>query len=254
MRGIKFGSFNMQTGGCTVTGTDVFSAPTNDIQADELAEDDGSVIVKQRYKSKAFIVEGWLRATTQMAFDALRDSFKLAMAQRNQAFDIDYGSSTRRYLGNASNSALIDTSPTSCTFSVQFLSPDGMGWDLNSTALLTAAGVTQANQTLGFTVGGTYMCEPLITVTLSALTGGTTKAITISNGDTVRGLTITRTWVAGDQITIDCLNKTVYVNNAPVAFTGVFPTWSVGAATLSWSDGLTTRTAAVNVSHTQRWL
>lgn len=254
MIGVKFGDFDMQANGVTTTATDVYSAPPNDIQADELPEADGAVVVKQRFTSKTFSVEGYLSADTRAELEALMDDFKQAMSVRNQAFDIDYAGGIRRYLCNAKNVMIADKSVTRAGFSVEMLSPDGMGWDLDSTSLLTPTSITSSSVQIAITVGGTYRAEPLITATINTFTGTSSRTVTISNGETLRSIAITRTWTAGDVIEIDSLNKTIYVNNSAVEFTGQFPRWDVGAGSIGWLDTFTARDVTLTSSYTRRWL
>lgn len=254
MIGIKFGDFDMQSGGCRVHDTDVWNSPPNDIQADQLPEADGAVVVKQQYTSKTFTVSGKLQVATLAEFRPLLDSFKQAMAVKNQAFDVDEEGTIRRFLCNAKNVIIARQGPTIAGFSVEMLSPDGMGWDLESTSLLDPTGITLSTVQLPVTVGGTYRAEPVVRVTLNTLTGAGDHTVTISNGSTLRSLSVTRTWANGDLLEIDSLNKTVYVNNAPVEFNGQFPRWDIGPGVIGWLDDLTTRDVTISSSYTKRWL
>lgn len=264
MIGLKFGNFNLQSGGVTktgadglgvtVTGTDVYSAPQNKIQADTLAESDGALIVKQQYTSKTFSVEGYLRADTIAALEALIDRFKVAMSQKNQGFDLDYAGGVRRYLASYQNMIIAKRSNTTASFSVELLSPDGMGWDVDSTALIEPTGLTSSNVTLPIDVGGSYMAEPIIQVALNTVTGGTNRTVSISNATTLRGMAITRDWAAGDMLEINSLKKTVYVNGIVQEFTGQFPSFAPGIGALQYVDDLGARDATIQASYTRRWL
>lgn len=262
--GAKFGNFNLQSGGVSqtgadglgviVTGTDVYSAPQNKIQADNLAESDGALIVKQQYMSKTFSVEGYLRAATVPALEALIDRFKVAMSQKNQGFDLDYAGGIRRYLASYQNMIITKRSNTTAAFSVELLSPDGMGWDVESTALIEPTGITSSNVTLPIEVGGSYMAEPIIQVTLNTVTSGTNRTVSISNASTLRGMAVTRDWGFGDTLEINSLNKTVYVNGVATEFTGQFPTFAPGSGALQYVDDLSGRDATIQASYTRRWL
>jgi phage-related protein len=252
--GVKFGSYDMQDDGVVVSETDVYSAPPNDIQAVELAGRDGALIVQQRYKSKRFTADGHIQKDTIVELETTLDAFKAAMASKNQAFDIDYAGGVRRFLASAENIIIARKGPTTCGFSVEFLSPDGMGWDIDGIALLSPTSVSASAQTYAVTVGGSYMAEPLLTYTLSSVTGGTNKTVTLSNGGSLRGLSVTRTWSSGDVLEVDSLKKTVYVNDVPTDFLGQFPTWQPGAGTLDYLDDFTTRTASVQMTYTRRYL
>lgn len=254
MIGVKYGSFDMQANGYRVTDTDVYSSPENRIQADSLAESDGALVVKQQFTSKTFKVEGWFRGNTIAESESMMDAFKTAMSVKNQVFDIDYAGGIRRYLASAQNVILAKRGLTSVGFSVQFLSPDGVGWDLTSTSLLTPTGNTLSTNSYAITSGGSYQSEPLIKVTVNTVTGGTSKTIQISNGSTLRGISINRTWANGDVVEIDSLKKTVYVNNIQTQFTGQFPKWESGTGVLNYIDDFTTRDVTIEASYTRRWL
>lgn len=254
MIGVRFGTYDMQADGATVTESDVFSAPPNDIQAVELAERDGSLIVQQRYKAKRFTADGHIQKNTVSELDSTLDAFKAAMATKNQAFDIDYAGGIRRYLASAENIIISRSAPTSAGFSVEFLSPDGMGWDVESSELLAPSNISTSAQSFAITVGGSYQAEPLITVTLTAVTGGTAKTITLTNGVSLRGISITRTWTTGDVLEIDAMTKTVYVNDVATDFLGQFPVWGTGDGTIEYLDDFTTRSVSITASYTKRWL
>ncbi|RAN78020.1 hypothetical protein B5P43_18485 [Bacillus sp. SRB_336] len=253
--GIKYGSFDLQSANVTTTDTDIYSAPNNLVQADKIANADGAVIVKQLYDSKTFTLNGILHSDSILATDALIDQFKAAMAMKNQPLDIDFNGMTRRYLATAQNIVVSrNKGLSSAGFSVQMLSPDGMGWDVMSSSLLIPTSVTTANAALAITIGGSYNAEPLITYTVNTLTGTATNTVTVSNGTTLRGLWITRAWTAGDHVEIDALKKTVFVNNVPTDFKGQFPKWDIGPGVISWLDDFSARDATITASYTARYL
>lgn len=254
MIGVKFGDFNMQTNGVVVVNTDVYSAPNNKIQADPLAERDGALVVKQQYDSKTFTVEGYIRKDSLAELEAAMDTFKLAMSRKSQPFDVDYAGGVRRYLASAQNIMLSKSSLTSAGFSVQFLSPDGMGWDLEGSPLISAASVTTSNHTVSLSVGGSYKADPLLTVTVNAVSGGTTKTITLTNATTLRSISITRTWTAGDVLEIDTLKGLVLVNGLAHDFVGQLLSFEPGDGGLGYLDDFTSRDVTISASYTKRWL
>lgn len=254
MIGVSYGDFNLQADGVTVTGTDVYSAPTNNIQADPLAERDGALIVKQQFGKKTFTVEGYIRKDTIIELEAALDTFKLAMSKKNQGFDIDYAGGIRRYLASAQNNIISRRGLTSAGFSVEFVSPDGMGWDLESAVLISPTSISVSNTTLALSVGGSYKADPVVKVTVSAVTGGTSKTITLSNAATLRSVSVTRTWTAGDVLEIDTLKGSVLVNGIAHDFTGQLLSFDPGDGGIGYLDDFTTRTVALEASYTKRWL
>jgi hypothetical protein len=254
MIGVKFGDFNMQADGVVVTDTDVYSAPANKIQADPLAERDGALVVKQQYDSKVFTVEGYIRKDSLAELEQMMDTFKGAMARKSQAFDVDYAGGIRRYLASAQNIMLSKSSLTTAGFSVQFLSPDGMGWDLDSTPLISSANTSQSNTTISLSVGGTYKADPIVTVTVNTLTASGDKTITLTNAATLRSISVTRTWTAGDVLEIDTLKGLVLVNGQAHDFTGQLLSFEPGDGGLGYLDDFSARDVTINANYTRRWL
>lgn len=254
MIGVKYGSFNMQANGFRVTDTDVYSAPEKAIQADSLAERDGALVVKQQYKSKVFKVEGWFKKDGITLAETARDEFMLAMSKTNQPFDIDYKGGIRRYLASAQNIIVSKKGISSFGFSVQFLSPDGMGWDTASTALIASANITTSSAEIPVSIQGTYKADPTTRLSFFTVAGGTGKTVSIGNAATLRQIQITRDWVSGDVLEIDTLNGYVRVNGIDTDFIGQLPSFQPGDNALSYVDGFTSRDVTVTSSYTRRWL
>lgn len=254
IKAIKYGAFNMQADGVTVVETDVLSAPTNKIQADSLAERDGALVVKQQYESKTFSVRGTIKKSSATALEMMLDTFKGAMAIKSQPFDISHAGGIRRYLASAQNITLSQQGPASAAFTVNFLSPDGMGWDVEASSLIASTNVTQSASTLNFTVGGTYKAEPYIRATINTVSGGTSKTLTIGNASTLRSVSITRTWAVGDVLEMDTLKGELYVNGIDTDYRGNLLSFEPGPQGLTYNDEFTARDVTILSSYTRRWL
>lgn len=253
--GMKYGDYNLQASDVQTATTDIYSNPERNIQIEDLALSDGGVYVAAPLKRKTFQVEGTLRATSIPACDMLIDQLKAGLRLAQQNFDMDYAGGTRRYVATARN--LIISRPRGLTragWSVEFECASPVGWDIIKTTLLTNYPITLQSMSVPLLIGGSYKADPVLQLTYSSITGGTAKTVKIANDATLRGLSITRNWVAGDVLAIDSLKKTVYVNSRPQDFTGQFPTWDIGAAGLSYVDDFTARTGALSGDYTRRWL
>lgn len=251
---MNFGGFNLQSGQVLVHETDVYSPPRNNVQADKLAGADGAVIVKTAFEPKTFQIAGRLRTNSREETENLINTFNTALMQPNQAFDIQFGGDVRRYVATAQNIMISSRGLSSAGFTVDFLCPRGVGSDTYNTVFLSPTTVSTSTAVLGITAGGTYQVEPLIKLTVNTVTGGTAKKITITNGSTMRGISVTRTWANGDKVEIDCLNKTLYVNNVPIDYLGQFPVWSTGSGAMSYVDDFTTRDVSIEAIYVRRWL
>lgn len=251
---MQFGDFDFQTTEVAAAVTDIFSSASTSIQADKLAEADGAVIVKSTLEPKTFKVEGTLASDTVEDTHRLIDRFKLAMSEKNQAFDIEYAGDTRRYVSMARNTIISYGGRLDAGFSVEFLCAAGVGSDTYASTLLASTNVSTTTAILGITVGGTYKAQPVITVTINTVTGATDKTLLINNAVTLRGISVTRTWTAGDVMVIDSMNQAIFINNAAVEFSGQFPEWEVGAGSIGVVNDFTTCDISVEADYTRRYL
>lgn len=255
MTGITYDSYSLNSDGVYTTETDVYSAPPINLQDEKLAESDGSIVVKRTVEPKIFQVEGFMTADTIANLETLLDTFKRNLNKLNQNFDIDYGAGTRRYVASPRNMMISRPKGlNTATWSVEFLAANPVGSDPVASTLLASTAITASQASASITVSGSYKAEPVITMTLTAVTGGTTKTVTITNDSTLRGLTVTRTWTAGDVLEIDTLNKTVYVNDTVVEFSGQFPSWEPGVSAVGYLDDFTTRTVDLSAQYFVRYL
>jgi phage-related protein len=256
MIAVSYNGTSLQSGGIVTTDTTVYSSPKKTIQAEKLAESDGSVIVKETWESKVFTCDGIVSASTISGLDTLLDTFKALLNNRKQNFDIDYAGSTRRYVATPQNVIITrERGLNRAGWSVEFFCESPVGSDTTSSTLLGSTVVTSSTSTSAVTVGGSYKAEPDITVTVTSVTGGSpNKTITIANGTDLKGISITRTWTAGDVLEIDCMNKTVYVNNVATASSGLFPSWDAGTGSLTYIDDFTTRSVTLSATYTKRFL
>lgn len=256
MTGITFDSFSLNSDGIYTTDPgDLFNAPPINVSAENLAEADGSVIVKRRLDPKVFTLSGYMVADTVVALDTLLDTFKNALNKQGQNFDVDYAGGTRRYVATPRN--IMISRPrglNSAGWSVEFYCAVPVGSETAPEDLFTTAVNTLSQVTQSFTVNGSYKAEPVLTITIDSITGGTTKTITLSNASTLRGISVTRTWIANDVLEVDCLNKTLYVNNTTVEYTGQFPSWDPGNNGIVYLDDFTTRSVDLAAIYTRRYL
>jgi phage-related protein len=256
MIGVLFDSYDMQANGVTVSETNIFDAPKRSVQDVRLAEADGSIIVKTTYDPKRATLDGYLLADTPSELKTLIDTFKRNMNKTNVFLDIiEEDDSTRRYLATTTNIMVSRTNGLNqAGFSVEVLIPSGVGMDTTETTLATDT-VTTSTGSVVIDVQGSYKAQPVISITVDSVTGGTPdKSISIANGTTLRGITITRDWAASDIIEIDCLNNEVYVNNVITEYVGQIPSWEPGNGIISYIDDFTTRSVDISAVYTRRYL
>lgn len=250
-----FNGTSLQTASYITNRIDHASAPSRTVNRVGLARVDGSRITNVNYTEKKIVIEGIVTGTSIANLESLCDSLNAAVLGQNGYLDVDYNASTRRYV--ATNTNLMITREkrlTSALFSAEFVCVAPFGTDTVSSTLLAATTLTTASSSTPLTVGGSAPQVPIITLTLGSLTGATGASVTLTEPVSGQGITVTRTWANGDVLAIDCGAKTVLVNGAVVAFSGMFPTWPPGAQNLNYTDTFTGRSNSVLMTYLKRYL
>ncbi len=218
-------------------------------QSYALSHANASAIPFVEYPAKPITITGVIVGTTIADCDTLIDTFNGYLVAQGANLDIDYGGGTRRYVATATN---IDVQRPGylnyANFTVTFTCTQAFGQDVNQTTILNDTGRTSASYSDSYTFGGTAPYQqPIFTITYSAISGGTNKAVIIGNSGNGQEITISRTWATSDVLVVDCAKSNVTVNGIATDFTGAFPLFAPGAQTISYSDNLTSRTFDINI-------
>lgn len=222
-----------------------------------LSHANASIIPFVEYPNKPIQVTGEIVGTTIADCDALIDQFNSYLLTQGGNLDIGYNGGTRRYIATATN---IDVQRPNnlnyATFSVTFTCTQPFGQDTSSTTILSATSRTAANYNDTYTFLGTAPYQqPVITITLTAVSASGSQYLSFGNGATGQAITLSRsTWANGDVVVIDTTQKTVTVNGANAVFTGAFPEFAPGTGTLQYYDSFTSRTFNITVAYTVRYL
>lgn len=221
------------------------------------ADANGSSIPAINYPSKTIPIAGSIHGSSQADLDSRIDTFKSYFNGKDKNLDIAYGSGTRRYIATA-NSVSVKRKQKSlyASFSVEFICTNPFGLDTSTTNLWTAkTGFTSATFTEAPTIGGTAPYQlPVITITVNSLTGAG-DYVQISNNNNNQELMIYGVGIeAGDVIVIDCANRVVTINDIEIVPYGTFLELEPGAASITYTDGFTTRSVDVVGTYVKRWL
>lgn len=221
------------------------------------ADADGSTIPAINYPSKKITIGGSIHGSTQADLDDRIDTFKGYFNGKNKNLDIAYSSSTRRYVATA-NSISIQRQQKAlfASFTVELICTNPFGLDTTASDLWTAkTGFTSATFTETPTVGGNAPYQlPVITITVNSLTGAG-DYVQISNDNNGQELLIYgQGIIAGDVIVIDCVERSVTINDIEVDPYGTFLELEPGANSITYTDGFTTRNVDVEAEYIKRWL
>lgn len=240
--------------GLRILSTDPYRFPNKDLDISQLANADKSVTVAAFFKDKKINVRIEIGRDTRELLDDSIDTLNGILREREAALVLSVGSSTRQWTATFANMSFSDVQGGHAVIELEFQASDPLGSDVNTTQLFSTA-LTGATSATNFIVGGTAKWQrPVITITISALTGGTAKLVSVGNAATGQQVNITRTWTAGDILIIDSKLKKVTVNGTEVAFTGAIPEWAPGSGTMDYSDNLTTRTRTMVGVYYKRYI
>lgn len=251
-----FDGYDFAANGLTITKLDMYTRAPKDLQLEDLADEDGAVLVSSRYKPKPITIEGVINNKADEAtLEAAMDDMIANLSGEKRVLDIPHAGSTRRFIATAGDLIISRerSGATTAGFSIVFTVPEGFGSDTGTTTLASQT-ITTAQQNVSISIGGSFKAQPDITFTVTSVSGGSpSKAVRITNPTTTQGITITRNWAAGDVVVLNSRNRTVYVNNVQIYSTGAFPIWDKGSGILAWSDDFSARSVNLLATYTRRW-
>lgn len=209
--------------------------------------------------SKAVVIKGVIKGSSQTDLAERVDAFKGLFNGKDKNLDIGYAGGTRRYIATAPpNAVKVDMDGGAllwAPFTVSFICTEAFAVDTELTTLFSVANHTTGSYNTTPTVGGNAPFQlPIITITIDALTG-TGDYIQISNDANNQALLLFGNGLtAGDVIKIDCVKREATINDVLVDHDGTFLELEPGAASLTYSDGFTTRTVDIEAKYYKRWL
>lgn len=257
-RAIILDGLNLQEGDFRITGApDIFSAPPKEIKTVDLAREDGSVVVFEKYLPKDAGLQGYINTADELSADLALDTLKRYAGRKGIELKVGYAGGYRIWTvevetvvvsRNASDLSYIP-------FSLKIKAANPIATDDTEATLASATAVTTSSKTIGVNNAGTYKALPEIVITVNAINPSVSDVImTVSNPSTQETLNIEHTFTAADVVTIDCVNKLVFVNSTSVPATGQFPTWEPDGGTFEYTDTATTRNIDIIATYAKRYL
>lgn len=255
--GVLFNSVDLTTlPGFEIFKIDHHKRPVRVSNWQKLARSDGKKLVNSEYSERVITISGVLRGTSRANYEANRDNLFLYLEPQEATLRIPQSGGNRDYTATVDDIDYSDEPQGGLApIVLKFVcSNPPYGRDTSTTTSVNTrfTGSSKANTFVA--VGGSKPALPVLTVTLNSGSGLTSKYIQLTNSTTGKLIKVTRTWVAGDVLVIDCENKTVKVNGAAVDYTGVFPSWNPTDTQLQYDDTLTTRDVTLTMVYKRRWL
>lgn len=240
--------------GLIIVATDPYKFPTRQLSVGKVANTDRSVMSAAFYQDKKINVTVEIGQTTRELLEAAYDTLTALLQGQEQALVCSYAGGTRQWTATLNDIVPDEIKGGHGTFDIIFECADPIGTDVNSTPIFSN-NLSGASNTNNFILGGSAPWQmPVITITLTSVTGGTNKTMTLANTLNGQSVSITRTFANGDVIVIDPRTEKVTVNGSEVQVSGSIPKFAPNvAAGLSYSDNFTTRIRQTTAIYYKRW-
>lgn len=239
-----------------VSGVDLYNydftgLPKRDIEMHKLARRSLSIITSSEYTEKSIPV--WLDVCSgdRQDTEATITELKALLQPQNGSLEVLQSGETVEYIATL-NEFNITWNATHAYVQIVFIASNPIGEAETTLTPVNISGSTTSTANDSFIVQGSALAEPLITIVVNAVTGGTGGSMTILNGTTNQGITISQDFVANDVIEIDSDRLRVTINGDLIDFTGLFPTFPPGSQRLNYSDTFTTRTVDIVMTYNPR--
>lgn len=238
--------------GVHVITYNVTDMPSRTLNTAKLARSNKSLLTSAEYTEKTVTVSGLIGGANAVEQQDSFDSLKAHLQEAEGILRVKQGSKTVEYTGTL-NGITKTSRDQNLEFELQFKCADPIGRDYTTISLFTTQTITTATLTLPFTVDGTFTAQPRFTLTIGAVTGTMPKTVQILNAETGKGIKITRTWTAGDIITITSDTLEVTANSVLIDFKGQFPKFLPGSRSLQYIDDFTTRSITLAATYQRRY-
>lgn len=254
MYSVYFDNFDLST----ISSVDIYnyqaiSSPDRDLAINKLARADKSVLTTAEYSEKEITVEGKICGTDRQDTEATYAQLKAYVQQPNKILKLSQSNEDIEWTATL-NGTIDEWFGDWLKFTLVFTCTDPIGRAADSTDLISSTNITGTAQDIAMVVGGSFKADPVFTVTVNTVTGGTNKEISIKNAQTGQGIAITRDWIDGDELLVNSYTKVVEVNGAVADYTGIYPIFYPGARTLTYVDQLTTRDVDISATYQKRYV
>lgn len=249
--------------GLSILSIDPYAPPTRTLGSWILSRADKRKINSSFTTERHIAIQCAISQNSRNLLDAAWDNVMSLIQVVEKTLIIPWGDSPRKRQFTVSlNGYNVDEKGGGyIKFTLDYVCSDNFGYDPALTQLIAVSSRTLYNYTDNFQVQGSAPWQaPVIKITLSAVTAATGATITLKNPATGVAVAVTRTWLAGDLLTVDCQNKSVQVNGADVDFTGGIPEWQTGIPPnftqlgyLNYQDNFGTRTMSNFTYYFRRW-
>jgi hypothetical protein len=254
MNSAKFDNVQLVGTAITLRQLQHESAPERDLTLVQRSSADGEVLITERYGNKRIMLRGTLIADSSAELEQRIDEIKELFSRVQKNLDIAYAGSTRRYIATCASHSF-DRDYFHINFvpwMAEFMVSSGEGSDLTTTIAQNAFVMDipdQEYEEASFSFAGSKAPRPVITINGTVITGQSpasqfntnVKGLEYRNKDTEEAIRITvnAAWFTGtpddtkkiiiDHELMEVRETMTDGTERQARWTGVFPTYKVGA-------------------------
>lgn len=251
----KFDNTNFNTvQELSILSIDAYKQPNRRLSVDHIARTNKDKVASAFYGGKVIEVRVAITAPSREVVEQRVDTLMGFLQGIEKELWVPQSGGSRRFTATLSDVDVQVSGGAYWESILRFTCSDQFGYDTEYTTLLNMTGVTASTRADQYNFGGSADFQtPYISIFYTAVSGGNGSVI-IGNSATGQQLTIAASFVAGSRLEVDCLNQTVKINGTEVAFTGAFPRFAKGTASLTYLDNFTSRTYNYFVYYYRRWV
>ena len=207
------------------------SAPERDLSLVDLAGEDGSVLVAEKYGIKRIVLRGYLTATTQALLETAIDNFKELFSRKEKNLDISWEAGTRRYVATCVSHEF-DRDHFHLLFvpwTTEFIVPSGIGKETTETTYIDTNAFTTVSKVDAWTLAGSAKPKPRF-LFWNTVPSVYSKGFSLENTDNGERIVVARAagFDTNKVFIIDCDKKIVTYDGIERGFFGKFPSFKVG--------------------------
>ena len=277
MINVNFGGFSLSDDYFSVLGLDLYDMASKKLSIQDIARNDGGVIVFDRFEIREIVLQGTLRANDENVdgrnAETQLDILKGVINQQ-EVLEVDYGrnvvspyeDTVRRWTCVAKNMIVKRKhyNINHIDFSIQFVCVDPFGYSGDNDIYVDNSSITSGQHSYDIEAKGSGGIEPIFTITYSALNPTVSPVnIVVGNGANGEYLTINKQLTATSVVVIDCQRKQVFVDGNLTYASGQYPTIprttfvtdiGFGRHVLEYSDDAVSRTATITITGERRFI
>lgn len=236
--------------GARLYNHDFNSLPQRGLNINKLAREDKSILTSAEYSSKEVPINLHLYGCTRAEAELVLRNLKAVMQLTNRELVVNQAGEETKYIATL-NQVSHEWFGGKVKVTLIFTCSDPIGQATTPTESIDENNTAQSAN-FALDIEGSFIAEPVISLTFNSITSGTGATITLKNNIIGQGISLTRDWVTGDLVTIDSFNKTVVINGAGSDFSGIFPFFYPGNQVLGYVDSFSARDVDIVLTYIKR--